>query len=103
MEMEKESSSAVCWGPATDGGAPARTNLGALLQGIKALSRKLPQDSEDWTLLDAKITSQHAKKQGATDEVAQHHVHAHVQHAHARASNMHTHRLLTCLVQRTRM
>ena len=101
--MEKKSSSAVCLSTAKDGGAPASTHLGALLQGITALSQKLPQDSEDWMLLDAKMTSQQAKKQGATDEVAQHHVHAHVQHAHALASNTHTHRHLTCLAQCTRL
>jgi len=81
--MDTDSVSGVCLTPATDDG-PASTRRAALLLGIQALRRKLPQDSDERTLLNAKMTSQKAKMQGATDKVAQHHVHAHVQHAHAR-------------------
>jgi len=68
----------LCLAPAIHDGATASTRMGALLQGIHALRRSLPQDSEDRTLLDAKMTSQQAKKQGATNQVAQHHVHAQI-------------------------
>ena len=84
MDMDTDSASGVCLAPATDDG-PASTRRAALLLGIQALRRKLPQESEELTLLNAKMTSQKANMQGGTDEVAQHHMHAHVQHAHSRA------------------
>jgi len=78
VQMDMDCALAVCLVPAMDDGAPASTRMEALLQGSQALRRGLPQDSEDRTLLDAKTTSQQAKKQGATNQVAQHHVHTQV-------------------------
>ena len=64
---------------------------------VQALRRSLPEDSEDQNLLDAKMTGQN-EKQGATDEVVEHH-HAHVLHAHAHATNTRT-RIASQLVLR---